>query len=279
MIRKYMIAVVQTNSGTDREANWKFIADSIDEAAARGAKLISFPEAVSRRRGGQDDNAPSPETREDSPTLRLFQQKAKEHGVYIHCGSFGIQTENPEDPRTYNTTFVVDPQGEVIAEYHKIHPFDVTLPSGAVAKESSRCKPGSEVVVVDTELGKLGLAICYDIRFPELFRKMTLMGAQLLFNPANFTMVTGKDHWEVLLRARALENGCYMVAAGQYGGPVVASFGDSLVVDPWGKVIARAGERTGIIYADIDLDYIDEVRRSIGQLHNRRPDTCDTLEA
>ena len=173
---------------------------------------------------------------------------------------------------------MINPQGEIIAKYHKLHTFDVTLPDGTVCDESARIHPGDEIVTVDTELGKLGFAICYDIRFPELFRIMALEGAQVIFTPASFTMPTGKDHWEPILRTRAIENGLYIVAAGQIGKKArFAAYGNSMVVDPWGTVISRAKDQPGITYGEIDLDYLDKIRQQIPSLKNRRADVY-TLE-
>lgn len=177
----------------------------------------------------------------------------------------------PGRRRAYNTSILLGPDGGILAKYRKIHTFDVTLPDGTVCNESERVCPGKEIVVVDTELGRLGFAICYDLRFPELFRAMALAGAQVIFLPADFTRPTGKDHWEPLLRARAIENGCYVIAAGQTGKkPRYEANGNSMIVDPWGTVRARAQEETGVIYGEIDLDYLEEVRRKIPSLANRR---------
>ena len=168
---------------------------------------------------------------------------------------------------------MIDPDGEIIAVYRKLHTFDITMPDGTAADESARIRPGSEIVTVDTALGRFGLSICYDIRFPELYRIMALEGAEVIFTPASFTMQTGKDHWETILRTRAIENGCYIVAADQYGQKArFMAYGNSMVVDPWGTVIARARDKMGIIYAEIDLDYVKEIRQKMPSLKNRRGD-------
>jgi len=213
MIRKYTVAVVQLDTQNDKGENLKTICNYIDEAAAHGAKLVSFPEVMNLvgenvGEGGKHEQIPG-------YTTEKLMAKAKEHGIYIHSGSFC--EEIPGEERAYNTTVMINPQGEIIAKYHKLHTFDVTLPDGTVCDESARIHPGDEIVTVDTEIGKLGFAICYDIRFPELFRIMALEGAQVIFTPASFTMPTGKDHWEPILRTRAIENGLYIVAAGQIG--------------------------------------------------------------
>lgn len=199
------------------------------------------------------------------------------NGVWLHCGS--IYEKNPNDPRPFNSTMVIDPRGNLAAKYHKIHPFDVVIPNGPVNRESERICPGDEIVTVDTgEVGHLGLSICYDMRFAEMYRIMALEGAQILLMPADFTMPTGKDHWETILRTRAIENGCYVVAPAQYGvKPKFQAYANSLVVDPWGNVIARASNHPQVITAEIDLDYLQQVRRQIFTLENRRPDVYSLL--
>ena len=197
---------------------------------------------------------------------------ARETGMWLHGGS--IYEKNPQGGRPYNCTMVIRPDGTLAAKYRKLHPFDVTVPGGGQMRESSQICPGDAIVTVDAgELGTWGLSVCYDLRFGELYRIMALEGAQVLFVPANFTLNTGKDHWEVLLRARAIENGCYVVAPEQFGpGPEFPAYGRSMVVDPWGNVVAQAPDRPGVILADIDLDYVEEIRRKVGTLTNRRAD-------
>lgn len=274
MIRKYTVAVVQLDTQNDKGENLKTICNYIDEAAAHGAKLVSFPEVMNLvgenvGEGGKHEPVPG-------YTTEKLMAKAKEHGIYIHSGSFC--EEIPGEERAYNTSVMINPRGEIIAKYHKLHTFDVTLPDGTVCDESARIHPGDEIVTVDTELGKLGFSICYDIRFPELFRIMALEGAQVIFTPASFTMPTGKDHWEPILRTRAIENGLYIVAAGQIGKKArFAAYGNSMVVDPWGTVISRAKDQPGITYAEIDMDYLDKIRQQIPSLKNRRADVY-TLE-
>jgi len=201
----------------------------------------------------------------------ILSQKAKEHGIFIHCGS--LRERNPAGGRFYNTTVMLDDSGSIIAKYRKIHTFDAILADGTVIKESKNVHPGSEIVSVDTELGRFGFSICYDIRFPELFRLLALDGARILFTPANFTLPTGKDHWETILRTRAIENGCYVVAPAQIGKkPKFTAFGNSMIVDPWGTVIARTSDEPGIAIAEIDLDYQEKIRTQLPSLLNRRED-------
>lgn len=271
-LRKYKVAVVQLDTQNDKGENMKTVCRLLDEAAAEGAELVSFPEVMNFcgdhvGEGGGHEPIPG-------YTTEILMAKAKEHGIYVHSGSF--YEEIPGEERAYNTSVIIDPEGKIISTYHKLHTFDVTLPDGTICEESAQVHPGSEIVTVDTALGKLGMSICYDIRFPELYRLMALDGAQVIFTPASFTMPTGKDHWEPILRTRAIENGCYIVAAGQIGKKVLfTAYGNSMVVDPWGTIIARAKDRVGITYAEIDLDYLDSIRAKIPSLKNRRSDVYD----
>ncbi len=273
--RKYSIAVVQMDTGNDKGANLKAACRYIDEAAAAGVKLVTFPEVMNLDgenvgEGGGAESVPG-------YTTSLLSAKAKEHGIYIHSGSFSEVI--PGEERFYNTSVIIDPEGEIIARYSKLHTFDVTLPDGSVQRESARIRPGGGITTVETPLGMLGMSICYDIRFGEMYRLMALRGAQVIFTPANFTMPTGKDHWETILRTRAIENGVYIVAADQIGKKSeFTAYGNSMVVDPWGTVIARAPDRPGILYAEIDLDWLDSVRSKIPSLKNRRTDIYDVIE-
>ena len=269
--RKYCVAVVQLDTGSDKESNLERVSRYIDEAAERGARLISLPEVMNfiGKLGDGEEPEPIP-----GPTAELLMEKARQYKVHIHGGSFSEL--NPEGGRPFNTTVMIDAHGAIVACYRKLHTFDVTLPDGTVCRESARVHPGDEIVTAETELGRLGFAVCYDIRFPELFRLLALDGAQVLFTPANFTLPTGKDHWEPLLRARAIENGCYVVAAAQIGRkPRFVAYGSSMVIDPWGTVIARARETPGVTLAEIDLDFQEEIRSRIPSLRNRRSDVYE----
>ncbi len=271
-MRKYLAAVVQMDSQSDKEANLKTACSLIDEAAAVGARLVVLPEVMTYI-------GRSSETRAEEETIpgystEILSAKAKAHGIYLHCGS--MRERNPQGGKFRNTSVVLSPQGNIIGVYRKMHTFDAILADGTVCAESANVEAGSEVVTVDTELGRLGLSICYDLRFPELFRLLALSGAQLLCVPANFTLQTGKDHWEPLLRARAIENGCYVLAPGQIGKKTkFPAFGNSLIVDPWGTVIARAKDEPGLAFAEIDLDYQDRVRSQLPSLKNRRADVYE----
>ena len=274
MLRKYMIGVIQMDTRDNYEENMEAACRFIDEAAAKGAKLVAFPEVF--KYIGNDPR--DPEEIPGGPTIRLMAKKAKEHHIWIHCGS--ISEVNPDGEKKYNTTVLLNPEGEEVARYRKLHAFDITLADGTETRESDRMQIGKDIVMLDTELGKLGFSICYDIRFPELYRYMAINGCQVIFAPANFQMQTGKDHWETIIRTRAIENTCYMVAPGQIGKKrgVSLSFGSSMVADPWGTVIARAKETAGVTMAEIDLDYLDKVRANIPCLKNRRDDVYDVIK-
>ena len=268
-MNKFIAAAIQMDSTGNLQENLAAITDFVDEAAARGAKLIAMPENVNYV---GTESAANAEEVPGGPTFRHLSALAQKHQVWLHCGS--IYEKNPDDPRPYNCNMVINPKGELVAKYHKLHPFDVVIKNGPEVKESDRICPGSDIVTVDTGVvGHWGLSICYDIRFGEMYRLMALEGAQILFTPADFTMNTGKDHWEPLLRARAIENGCYVIAPGQYGiKPKFQAYGKSLIVDPWGNVIAKAPDHPCVITAEIDLDYLDKVRKQIFTLENRRSD-------
>lgn len=268
-MRKFLIGIIQLDTQNDKGKNLAQICEYIDEAARKGAQLVALPEVMNLLgdnigEGGGAEPIPGYST-------EILARKAKELGIYIHCGS--IKEEIPGDTKGFNTTVMLDREGRIIARYRKLHTFDVTLTDGTVCNESARIQPGAEIVTVDSDLGRLGFSICYDIRFPELFRLLALDGAQIIFTPANFTLPTGKDHWEPILRARAIENGCYIVAPAQIGKkPNFTAFGNSLVVDPWGTVIARSKDQPGVTLAEIDLDFLDKIRGQIPSLKNRRSD-------
>ena len=268
-MRRFSMAVIQLSSTQDPEENLQEIGAFVREAAERGAQAAALPECALYRGLEMERYA------QDVPggaAVRRLAQLARETGLWLHCGS--LYERAPQGGRPDNCTLVIRPDGTLAGKYRKLHPFDVAVPNGPAVRESDQIRPGEEIVTVDAgDLGTWGLSICYDLRFGELYRLMALEGAQVLFVPANFTLNTGRDHWEVLIRARAIENGCYVVAPGQFGpGPEFPAFGRSMVADPWGNVIARAPDRPGVILADIDLDYVDEIRRRVGTLDNRRRD-------
>lgn len=269
-MRKYQVGMVQLNSGEDKKQNLDRICGYIQEAAENGARLVVLTENMNVIAKA---SLPATDFAEDEAgeTYERISAAAKQFGVYLHGGSWAEKI--PGDSRVYNTSFLFSPKGELLAKYRKLHTFDIILPTGKAVRESEEVAAGDRVVTVETELGVFGLAICYDLRFPELYRLMAEQGAQVLFNPSNFTLPTGKDHWEPLLRARAIENSCYMIAPNQIGRNArLTAFGGSMVIDPWGTVIARAKEEPGVTMAEIDLDYLDRVRSRMQTMENRRTD-------
>ncbi len=263
---KYKAAVAQIDSDKNSFGNMIKMKDMIREAAKNGAAMILFPENSEYIGTDYPGNAnPVPGKITD-----FFEQCAKENEIYIHCGSI---TEKKEGRKPANTSILFSPKGKLIGKYSKLHMFDISLDDGVSYRESDETSPGETITVCETKLGKIGMAICYDMRFPEMFRLMAKNGAQVICVPADFTMNTGKDHWEALLRARAIENSCYIIAPGQIGQkPEFLAYGKSMVIDPWGTVIAKASDREQLIYAEIDLEYIDQIRRQVPSLHNIRED-------
>lgn len=267
---QFTVAVSQMDSKDVKEANVERALEFVDEAAESGADIVSFPEMFTFM--GSDEDKPGAAEPIPGPVTENLASKAKEHKLHIHGGSMFEEAEDPD--KVHNTTVMIDDSGNILDTYRKVHLFDVTIGDEVVTAESDTVTPGNEPVTVDTDLGSLGLTVCYDLRFPELFSTLTSQGAEVIFVPAAFTMYTGKDHWEALLRSRAIENQCYVVAAAQIGDKPdgVPTYGKSIVIDPWGNVIARASDRVELITAEIDLDYEKEVRRELPSLQHKRPD-------
>jgi predicted amidohydrolase len=264
------VAIVQMNSQDDKRANIAAALDLIDRAAATSARLVALPEVWPYL--GPDDVIREQAETIPGPITDHLAQRARRHGIYIHGGS--IYETRPGDPGMYNTTVVIDPTGEIIARYSKIHMYDVVLDGVAEYQESATVTPGDEIAITEIDGIPVGLTICYDLRFPELFRILALKGAQAIILPAAFTLMTGKDHWESLIRARAIENQLYMIAPAQCGThpPAKWCYGRSMVVDPWGTVVTTASDGVGIAHAIVDPARVDAVRRQIPSLANRRPE-------
>jgi predicted amidohydrolase len=264
------VAVLQMNSGADKEANIATALDLIDRAARSGARLVVLPE-VWTYLGPDEGNRPNAEP-VPGPVSDLLADRARRHGIYVHGGSY-LESRQGE-PGLLNTSLVFSPDGDIIARYSKIHMFDVVLDGDAKYMESATVTPGDEIVTLDIDGVPVGLAICYDLRFPELFRILALRGARMIVLPAAFTMTTGKDHWEVLIRARAIENETFFVACGQWGmhPPGNWCYGRSMIVDPWGTVLATAQDGVGIAQASLSDERVTAVRRQIPSLANRRPE-------
>jgi predicted amidohydrolase len=267
------IGLVQLNSGDDVAANLSQAEALVREAAGQGAELIALPEVMHLRVGGEwvgqylDAAEPIP-----GPTTQQFGALAKELGVTLLLGSIGEQSSDPQ--RTYNTSVLVAPTGDILATYRKVHLFDVSVDADNGDRESDRYLPGEKLVAAEMTGHKLGLSICYDLRFGELYRALAFQGCKLIFVPANFTKATGQMHWMTLLRARAIENGCFIVAPAQCGrfpGGFEA-FGHSTIIDPWGRVLIEHDDQTGTSVTTIDLGKVDEARGAIPVLQHLRPD-------
>jgi deaminated glutathione amidase len=262
------VALVQLDAGSDPEANVDAAARLVDEAAAGGARLVALPEYLQYR--GPDDGYRASARTVPGPFTDPFAEVARRRGCWILVGS--LAETSPDPARPYNTSSLLDPTGAIVAIYRKVHLFDVAVEAGPTDTESARVSPGDRLVLADVEGVRLGLSICYDLRFPELYRGLALAGAEVLTVPANFTERTGRDHWEVLLRARAIENGAYVIAPSQINGPPgQPAFGRTMVVDPWGTVVAQAADRVEIVSAELDTERVATVRRQIPALANRRP--------
>ncbi len=267
---KLNVALVQLDATGDVDANIERATTLADEAAAGGARLVALPEYLQYR--GPDDGFRASARPIPGEHTTAFAEVARRHGTWILVGSLAEASADPLRP--FNTSVLIDPAGEISATYRKIHLFDVAVDEGPADTESKRVSAGDSTTVAEVDGTKLGMTICYDVRFPELYRTLALAGAEILTVPANFTERTGRDHWEVLLRARAIENGAYVLAPAQTGGgPKAPAYGRSMVVDPWGTVIAQAADTVGIIRAELDLDRVAAVRRQIPALANRRPET------
>ncbi len=272
---KLSVALVQLDATDDASANIATAAELADEAAAGGARLVALPEYLQYR--GPDDGYRASARPIPGPHTEPFAEVARRRGAWILVGSTAETSADPARP--YNTSTLIAPDGSIAATYRKIHLFDVAVDSGPTDTESARVTAGDRPVTADVDGATLGLSICYDLRFPELYRGLALAGAQILTVPASFTERTGRDHWEVLLRARAIENGAWVLAPAQIGGPPgQPAFGRSMVIDPWGTVIAQAPDRVGIMRAELDLERVAAVRRQVPVLANRRPEAYVTLE-
>ncbi|MEU4570832.1 carbon-nitrogen hydrolase family protein [Micromonospora sp. NPDC023956] len=262
------VAVCQLNAREDRTANLATAERLLVRAAEAGADLAVLPEYVDYL--GPGDGLPEPES-VDGEVGSFFAGVAGRLGMWVIAGSFHERGPDPE--HTYNTSLVFDRSGALAASYRKIHLYDVEIPGRVSYLESATVAPGTEPVVVAVDGLRVGLSICYDLRFPELYRQLaTEGGAELLVVPAAFMMHTGRDHWEVLLRARAIENQCFVAAAGQTGDhePGRTCFGRSMVIDPWGTVLTQLPDGTGVTVADLDLERLRTIRAELPSLANRR---------
>ncbi len=256
-------AVIQLGVGADLDLNLETALRLLREAASAGAGLVVLPEVLDYM--GDDDGVAAIKSSIPGPVSDLFAVAARDHGIWVVAGS--IHEAIDGDTRTYNTSVLFDRNGIEQARYRKIHLYDVHIPGQVDALESASIAPGEEIVTAEIDGHLAGLSICYDIRFPELYRALVDRGAEMIFLPAAFTMFTGKDHWEILIRARAIESQGFMLAAGQYSRE---RFGRSMIVDPWGTVLATVPDGDGFAMARLDFDRLATIRRELPSLANRR---------
>ncbi len=267
---RFKAACLQVNAGTDMADNIQAAAALACDARAAGAELVLMPENVSMMEWGRKAIIGKARPEEEHPALAAFRDLARETGLWLHCGSLAVLLDNGQ---VANRTLMLDPRGDIVARYDKIHMFDVDLGGGESYRESATFQPGDRAVTVDLPWGRLGLSICYDLRFPHLFRALAKAGADFLTMPAAFTRTTGKAHWHVLLRARAIETGCFVFAPAQCGDHAGGrqTYGHSLIVSPWGAVLADGGDQPGYVMAEIDVAEVDAARRKVPSLVHDRP--------
>ena len=265
------IALFQSQTGIDPSANAARVVGAIEQAAGEGAAMVFTPEMSGLLDRNSERAMGNVRVEDEDQVIAASRNAAHAQGIWVHLGSVAVLTEGGQ---LANRSFVIDPRGEIRARYDKIHLFDVDLPTGESWRESNTYRHGQEAVVVTgTPVGTLGLTICYDLRFPALFQRLSEAGADVIAVPAAFTVPTGKAHWQVLLRARAIESACFVVAAAQAGRHEDGrdTYGHSLVADPWGEVLVEAGEDRGVTFAGIDLAAVAEVRGRIPVIAHRRP--------
>jgi predicted amidohydrolase len=264
------VAICQMRSGQDVEDNLRIAEKLVREAGDGGADIAALPEVFTYLGSASGRSAAAEPV--PGPTTERLAAIARERGMWVLGGSV-IESDHE---RVYATSVLLNRAGELVARYRKIHLFDVNLPGQAPFRESSTFTPGDQLVTHETDVARIGLSICYDLRFPELYRGLMVMGAEVLFVPAQFQHETGKDHWEALLRARAIENQCFVVAPGQwgtFGDPQKGrrSYGNSMVVDPWGRVLVRAPEEgDGVWFADLQMAELRRIRQVLPALQHRR---------
>jgi predicted amidohydrolase len=266
-MKKIRAAAIQLNAGADKRKNIEKATQLIEQAAQRGARLIVLPEVFNwrgKRSEIKRNGEPIP-----GPTSIKMAELAASRKLFLVCGSI-IET-HPHNQKPFNTSFLINPRGKISASYRKIHLFKFKPRDKAPLDESSIYSPGRDLTTAHTPLGKVGFSICYDLRFPELYRTLARQGAQIIFVPSAFTFETGKAHWETLIRARAIENQVYIIAPNQHGKDPLdnRNYGHSMIVNPWGTVIAQCQNGENIIYADLDPSYLKKVRRDLPVLQNR----------
>ena len=263
------VACIQTNSKSDPNVNIKEVSSLICEAKSDGAELITTPEVVGMLEPNREKALDKAQAENDHSVLREFRNLSKDLSIWLLIGSISIKLS---DSKLANRSFLINPAGQIIARYTKIHMFDVQVNDGSTYKESAIYQPGTSACLAITPWGLVGLTICYDIRFPALYRDLAKAGAGIIFIPSAFTEVTGEAHWHVLQRARAIENGCFIVSAAQTGihEQKRKTFGHSIIIDPWGNVLAEADKSVGFIIADLNLNLVNEARNKIPSLSHDR---------
>lgn len=270
---KFKTACIQVNVGDDVEANIRHVSGFVREAAGKGADFITLPENVAMMPKDARELFAKSFHEKEHPAFAAFKNLAKELGKWLLIGSLAIRTEGQD--KLVNRSYLIDPDGKVAEHYDKIHLYDVELGNGEVYRESQSYMSGKNMKKAKLPWGTLGMTICYDVRFPHLYRGLAKAGADFITVPAAFVKFTGRDHWHTLLRARAIENGCFIIAPALTGKHPSGreTFGHSQIIDPWGHILAEAKEEEAIIYADIDRARVDEVRKTMPSLiHDREFD-------
>jgi len=286
MSREFTAACVQFTSARDYEPNIRVVSDLIRRARDAGADFVMTPENTGLTEPVGKLRREKARGEADHPVLAALREVARETGAWLLIGSLAVDlTGEPGtaegERRLANRSYLIDPAGAIVARYDKIHMFDVDLAGGESYRESNAFRPGNQTVLAETPWGVLGMTVCYDLRLPHLYRALAQAGADFLAIPSAFTVPTGRAHWHVLLRARAIENGCFVFAPAQWGEHAEGrrTYGHSLIVDPWGEVLADAGKGVGIVSARIDLAAIGKARRMVPSLQHDRPFTKPQLAA
>lgn len=258
---KINCAIVQMNSGSDRAKNLDRAGDLARKAAGSGAEIVALPENFAFMRKGGENSVAGESLY--GPTITRAREISAQESIFLLAGSFPERSTTPG--KVYNTSVLLGPRGEIISTYRKIHLFDVKIPGGEAHHESREVVPGREAVVADTPLGRIGLTICYDLRFGGLYQRLADLGALIIFSPAAFTERTGKAHWEILIRSHAIENQVFMIAPAQHGSHPGnrRTYGHSMIVDPWGTILAEIPEGDGIAIAELDLDQQADIRKAM----------------
>lgn len=268
------VGLIQLTAGDDPAANAAMAVAMVRKAAAGGATFVATPEVTNCLSSSRKHQMAVLQHEAHDQTLAVMRIEAKALGVWLSIGSLALKTDDA-DGRFANRSFLIDPDGQIVARYDKIHMFDVTVSETESYRESAGYRPGAEAVVAQTPLAAFGLSVCYDVRFAYLYRALAQAGAEVLLVPAAFSATTGKAHWEVLLRARAIEAGCFVIAAAQTGkgsgtGALRETYGHSMVVAPWGEVLADAGTDPGVTLVDLDLTEVSKARGRIAALTHDR---------